>query len=132
MGGASFGRWGGWEVGCGAAAARRLGGSAAPRRRPHARRALRPFCPLPPYPRQVSPLSPLPSPFFHSPAQVVYGVADPNPLVGGGGLALLEAAGVVVEGVGGEEAAAAEALNPEFMARMRAAAAARKRGLPDE
>ncbi len=57
-------------------------------------------------------------------ARVVVGAGDPNPLVGGGGLALLEGAGVAVQLMDGAEGAAAVELNPEFMARMRAEAAA--------
>jgi diaminohydroxyphosphoribosylaminopyrimidine deaminase / 5-amino-6-(5-phosphoribosylamino)uracil reductase len=57
-------------------------------------------------------------------ARVVVGAGDPNPLVGGGGLALLEGAGVAVQLMDGAEGAAAVGLNPEFMARMRAEAAA--------
>jgi diaminohydroxyphosphoribosylaminopyrimidine deaminase/5-amino-6-(5-phosphoribosylamino)uracil reductase len=56
-------------------------------------------------------------------ARVVVGCVDPNPLVSGGGIATLRAAGVVVA-IGAEEAACA-ALNPEFMARMAAQAAGR-------
>lgn len=54
-------------------------------------------------------------------ARVVVACGDPNPLVGGGGLATLRAAGIQV--LLGCEEAEAEGLNPEFMARMRAAAA---------
>lgn len=57
-------------------------------------------------------------------ARVVVGTGDPNPLVGGGGLALLERGGVDVALMDGREAADAAALNPEFMAAMRAQAAA--------
>lgn len=55
--------------------------------------------------------------------QVVVGVVDPNPLVGGSGLRLLQGAGVSVCQIGGPEETAAENLNPAFMARMRAQAA---------
>lgn len=59
--------------------------------------------------------------------RVVVGCADPNPLVaGGGGLAALRAAGVEVALVGGEEGRLCLELNPEFMARMEAEAAARR------
>lgn len=56
-------------------------------------------------------------------ARVVVGVGDPNPLVGGGGVRLLSDGGVTVESVGGAEEEEAAALNPEFMAEMRARAA---------
>jgi len=52
------------------------------------------------------------------------GVGDPNPLVGGAGMATLRGAGMAVAATGGEEEAACAALNPEFMARMRAQAGA--------
>lgn len=55
-------------------------------------------------------------------ARVVVGVVDPNPLVGGQGVATLRAAGVPVA-VSCEEAACSQ-LNAEFMARMRAQAEA--------
>lgn len=51
--------------------------------------------------------------------QVVIGVGDPNPLVGGMGIQTLERAGIVVELVGGEEERAAYDLNAEFMERMK-------------
>lgn len=54
--------------------------------------------------------------------RVVVGCADPNPLVGGCGVATLRAAGIPVA-VGCEEAACYQ-LNAEFMARMEAQAAA--------
>lgn len=57
-------------------------------------------------------------------ARVVVGAGDPNPLVGGGGIACLESGGVVVAMMDGEEGEAAVDLNPEFMAAMRAQAAA--------
>ena len=57
-------------------------------------------------------------------ARVVIGSGDPNPLVGGGGITLLERAGVEVAVMDGEEGADAAGLNPEFMARMREEAAA--------
>ncbi len=50
-------------------------------------------------------------------ARVVYAVRDPNPLVGGGGAAELERAGIAV--AGGLLASAAEDLNRGFFARMR-------------
>lgn len=52
--------------------------------------------------------------------QVVIGVGDPNPLVGGAGVKTLEAAGIEVEMIGGEEEKAAYQLNAEFMERMKA------------
>jgi pyrimidine deaminase RibD-like protein len=62
---------------------------------------------------------------------------DPNPLVDGGGVSLLRAAGIEVVAIDGAEAEEAAGLNPEFMKRMRegakivaaaaAAAAARKK-----
>lgn len=55
---------------------------------------------------------------------MVVGVGDPNPLVGGAGMATLRAAGIDVAEVGGAEAEECAALNPEFMARMRQQAAA--------
>lgn len=55
-------------------------------------------------------------------ARVVVGCTDPNPLVGGQGIATLRQAGIAVA-VGCEEAACFE-LNAEFMARMQAQAAA--------
>lgn len=51
-------------------------------------------------------------------ARVVAAMADPDPRVAGGGLARLEAAGVRIEC--GLMAAAAEAVNPGFVMRMRA------------
>ena len=51
--------------------------------------------------------------------QVVIGVGDPNPLVGGAGIQTLERAGIAVELVGGEEERAAYELNAEFMERMK-------------
>lgn len=56
--------------------------------------------------------------------QVVVGVGDPNPLVGGAGMATLRAAGIEVAEVGGAKTEECAALNPEFMARMRQQAAA--------
>lgn len=55
-------------------------------------------------------------------ARVVVGCVDPNPLVGGQGVATLRAAGIAVA-VGCEEEACAS-LNAEFMERMRREAAA--------
>lgn len=55
-------------------------------------------------------------------ARVVVGCTDPNPLVGGQGIATLRQAGIAVA-VGCEEDACFE-LNAEFMARMQAEAAA--------
>ena len=56
---------------------------------------------------------------------------DPNPLVDGGGVSLLRAAGIEVIAIDGNEREEAEGLNPEFMRRMRegaiAAAAAKKK-----
>ena len=48
---------------------------------------------------------------------------DPNPLVDGGGVSLLRAAGVEVAAIDGAEAEEAAGLNPEFMRRMREGAA---------
>lgn len=50
--------------------------------------------------------------------QVVVGVGDPNPLVAAAGIATLQAAGIEVALVGGEEQQACYDLNEEFMARM--------------
>ena len=55
-------------------------------------------------------------------ARVVVGAYDPNPLVGGKGISILERAGIEVEYVGGEEERHANEINAEFMARMRAEA----------
>lgn len=55
--------------------------------------------------------------------RVVVGVVDPNPLVAGGGVSLLRAAGIEVAAIDGAEAEEAAALNPEFMRRMREGAA---------
>jgi diaminohydroxyphosphoribosylaminopyrimidine deaminase/5-amino-6-(5-phosphoribosylamino)uracil reductase len=52
------------------------------------------------------------------------GVGDPNPLVAAAGIATLQAAGIEVVLVGGQEQADCFAINAEFMQRMRAAAAA--------
>ena len=54
--------------------------------------------------------------------QVVIGVGDPNPLVGGAGIQTLQKAGIEVEIIGGEEEQAAYALNKEFMESMKATA----------
>ena len=48
---------------------------------------------------------------------------DPNPLVGGGGLATLRAAGVEVALMDGPEAEGCLEINAEFMERMRGTAA---------
>lgn len=55
-------------------------------------------------------------------ARVVVGVGDPNPLVGGGGIATCQAAGIQVA-VGCEEEEC-YAINEEFMLRMKASVAA--------
>lgn len=52
--------------------------------------------------------------------QVVIGIGDPNPLVGGAGIKTLQAAGIEVELVGGAEEEKAYILNEKFMERMRA------------
>ncbi len=52
--------------------------------------------------------------------QVVVGVGDPNPLVGGSGMVTLSKAGISVEYVGGEEEAECYAINADFMKRMKA------------
>ena len=51
-------------------------------------------------------------------ARVVVAVVDPNPLVGGSGLARLRAAGVAVDLADGDEAEAARELNIGFFSRM--------------
>ena len=53
--------------------------------------------------------------------QVVIGVGDPNPLVGGSGVTTLSKAGIAVEFVGGQEEAECYAINADFMERMKAA-----------
>lgn len=50
--------------------------------------------------------------------QVVVGVVDPNPLVGGKGLKILRDAGVTVCEIGGLEEKEAYNINREFMERM--------------
>ena len=55
--------------------------------------------------------------------QVVIGVVDPNPLVGGAGIKTLEDAGIQVDLVRGEEEAECFAMNKDFMDRMAAQAA---------
>ena len=52
--------------------------------------------------------------------QVVVGVGDPNPLVGGAGIATCERAGIEVAKIGGEEEGECYALNEDFMERMKA------------
>ena len=52
------------------------------------------------------------------PLQVVVGVVDPNPLVGGEGIRTLEKAGIEVQRVGGEEERQCYAINESFMKRM--------------
>lgn len=52
--------------------------------------------------------------------QVVVGVEDPNPLVGGQGIKTLESAGITVELIGGNEERDCYAINEDFMARMKA------------
>ena len=51
--------------------------------------------------------------------QVVVGVGDPNPLVGGSGVTTLTKAGIAVEYVGGQEEAECYAINADFMERMK-------------
>ncbi len=60
---------------------------------------------------------PLPPLLLHQ-HQVVVGVTDPNPLVGGQGIATLRNAGIEVELVGGDEEAQCFEINKEFMLRM--------------
>lgn len=55
--------------------------------------------------------------------QVVVGVTDPNPLVGGKGIATLLDAGIEVELVGGQEETSCYEMNKDFMLRMQAEAA---------
>lgn len=57
-------------------------------------------------------------------ARVVVGVGDPNPLVAAAGIATLQAAGIEVALVGGEEEQQCYSINEEFMARMKQQAAA--------
>ncbi len=52
--------------------------------------------------------------------QVVIGVGDPNPLVGGAGIKTLQAAGIEAELVGGAEEENAYSLNLDFMEQMKA------------
>lgn len=56
--------------------------------------------------------------------QVVVGVGDPNPLVAAAGIATLQAAGIEVALVGGQEEAECYEVNADFMERMKAQAAA--------
>lgn len=51
--------------------------------------------------------------------QVVIGVGDPNPLVGGSGVTTLLKAGIEVAYVGGEEERTCYDINEEFMNRMK-------------
>lgn len=50
--------------------------------------------------------------------QVVVGVGDPNPLVGGAGIKTLTQAGIDVILIGGDEEAACYQMNEEFMKQM--------------
>ena len=50
--------------------------------------------------------------------QVVVGVGDPNPLVGGAGIKTLEDAGIAVSKIGGQIEQECYNLNPEFMKEM--------------
>ena len=52
--------------------------------------------------------------------QVVVGVGDPNPLVGGAGITTLEKAGISVSKVGGDLEKQCYDLNTEFMKKMEA------------
>lgn len=52
--------------------------------------------------------------------QVVIGVGDPNPLVGGAGITTLEKAGISVSQIGGALEQECYSLNPEFMKMMEA------------
>lgn len=52
--------------------------------------------------------------------QVVVGVIDPNPLVGGEGIRTLEQAGVEVVSIGGKEERECYAINESFMIGMEA------------
>ena len=54
--------------------------------------------------------------------QVVVGVQDPNPLVGGAGIETLKKAGIAVARIGGQEEQDCYALNEAFMERMKAQA----------
>jgi pyrimidine deaminase RibD-like protein len=56
--------------------------------------------------------------------QVVVGAGDPNPLVAAAGIATLEAAGIQVALIGGEEEQQCYDINQDFMARMKQQAAA--------
>mmetsp|Transcript_8025 Transcript_8025/g.20627 ORF Transcript_8025/g.20627 Transcript_8025/m.20627 type:complete len:81 (-) Transcript_8025:607-849(-) len=51
--------------------------------------------------------------------EVVIGVVDPNPLVGGAGIKTLEAAGIEAELIGGEEETRCYQMNEEFMENMK-------------
>lgn len=51
--------------------------------------------------------------------QVVVGVGDPNPLVAAAGIATLQAAGIQVALIGGEEQQQCYSINEDFMERMK-------------
>jgi diaminohydroxyphosphoribosylaminopyrimidine deaminase/5-amino-6-(5-phosphoribosylamino)uracil reductase len=56
---------------------------------------------------------------LHCDMQVVVGVGDPNPLVAAAGIATLQAAGIEVALIGGEEEQECYSMNEEFMQRMK-------------
>jgi hypothetical protein len=80
------------------------------------------MCPETFIPLHSVPFKPCPLPHLPGIARVVVGVVDPNPLVGGAGVATLRSAGIEVD-VGCEEEACF-AMNREFMQRMAAKVAA--------